>query len=295
MEELLDNVYSTDTQGQVYKGIETYVKVLNKVWILKPIGLLMYLPFIRFIGAKLYGYIAEHRIRYGCTAESCEAIPYQENFIERKDEEIKILQNLNLQEIKVFVIASFIVFFTISQLIILQKSPLIKIAYAKIHMPLVISESLEYLARGTQYILYPITGFESHGVFMDAHFKDYSQIYNIYYLNKNNDEVSLSLIKDNGLVDWMNTSRQWRYWTFSTIGSNKGIQTFNPNIERIIHFWAYKNNIDLHNAQFKLKLKEIDVIFTWEKDLLKNNMQKPWKEAGILGWKEGIFYANLRY
>lgn len=128
---------------------------------------------------------------------------------------------------------------------------------------------------------------------MDHHFKNYTNIYNIYYINSKNQEMRLPLMRENGLVDWMNTSRQWRYWTFSTVGSNGDIRNVYPNLERIIAFWSHKNNIDMKNAKFRLKVKPIKVVYKWEKNLLKNNMNAPWKNAGTLGWKNGKFYANI--
>ncbi|KLE03685.1 DCC1-like thiol-disulfide oxidoreductase family protein [Aliarcobacter butzleri] len=293
MQELLDNVYSVDNKNSVLIGIDTYVKVLNKVWIFKPIGLLLYLPFIKSIGARIYGFIAKHRITYGCTEDSCNMPLYENIYIQKDDSKIKILQNLDLKTIKIFFVAFFIAFFALSQLIIMQNAPLPQKIYKKIGLPESIQKMFINIASQAQYILYPITGFESHGVFMDHHFKNYTNIYSIYYINSNNQEVRLPLIRDNGLVDWMNTSRQWRYWTFSTIGTTGYIENINPNLERIIAFWAYKNGIDINDATFLIKRKQIKVVYEWEKDLLKNNMKAPWEDAGIIGWKNGVFFTNI--
>lgn len=154
MQELLDNVYSTDNKNNVYSGIDTYVKVLNKVWILKPIGVLLYMPFIKSIGAKIYGYVAAHRITYGCTEESCSMAPIGSVYVEQDDSKVKILQNLDLKTIKVFSLAFFISFFAISQLVIIQKAPLIQKMYESVGMPELFLKGTKYIAGGgTNYFI----------------------------------------------------------------------------------------------------------------------------------------------
>lgn len=292
-QQLLDNVYSVDNKNKIYTGIDTYIRVLNKVWIFKPIGFLLYIPFVKSVGVKIYGYVAKHRITYGCTKDTCSTGLYTSNYIERDDSKLKILQNLDLKTVKVFFIAFFIAFFVVSQLIIMQNAPLIQKIYDKIGLPNEVKKELINLSSTIQSILYPITGFEGHGVFLDYHFKDYTSIYNIYYIDKNNNEVILPIMRENGLVDWMNTGRQWRYWTFSTIAASGGNPlNMQSNLKKFIYFWAYKNNVDIKNSKFILKRKEIKVSNQWEKDLLKNNLESPWKEIGILYFIEGVSFTN---
>lgn len=291
--ELLDNVYSTDKQGRVYSGINTYVKVLNKVWILKPIGVFLYVPFVKSIGAKVYGYIAEHRVTYGCTEDTCSMPITTNNYVEQDDSKVKILQNLDLKTVKVFFTAFFIGWLVISQLIMIQSSLLMNHIYSKMNVPEI---ALKYINGGANLyknIFYPFTGLSQHAVFMDYHFQNYNHTVAIAYQDKNANKIFLPMIDEKGHASWYNCGRQWVNYSFRVNNKNFSSEQYIDGVKKYIYFWAYKNNIDLTNATFEVKYKYNEVPYKWEKDLLKIGLNKPWKEAGTLGWKNGEFFANV--
>lgn len=292
MQELLDNVYSVDIKGNIFSGIDTYVKVLNKVWIFKPLGLLLYIPFIKSIGAKIYGYIAKHRITYGCTEETCAMPNVSSMYVEQDDSEIKILQNLDLKTVKIFSTALFIFWLVFSQIIMIQSSLLMNHIYTKVNVP---ESILKYVNGGAslyKIIFYPFTGLSQHAVFMDYHFKNYNHTIAITYQDKNK-EVFLPIINEKGQASWYGTGRQWVNYSFRVSNKNFDAKQYAEGVQKYIYFWAYKNNINLTNAKFNVKYKYNEVPDEWEKDLLKNGLNKPWQEAGTLGWKDGEFYYDI--
>ena len=58
------------------------------------------------------------------------------------------------------------------------------------------------------------------------------------------------------------------------------VDKLKKGLKRYTIFWAYKNNIDLSKAEFKIIMKNVRAPFEWEKDLLKNNINSPWIEVG---------------
>ncbi len=292
MKDLLDNVYSLDENNNVYSGIDTYVQVLNKVWIFKPIGVFLYIPFIKSFGAKIYGYIAEHRITYGCTEESCSMPLQQKVYVESEDSKIKILQNLDLKKLKVFFVSIFIFWFISSQIIMIQSSLLMTHAYKTLGATETV---IKYIKGGVnlyKMVFYPFTGLSQHAVFMDYHFQNYNHTVAITY-DKNGKDIFLPIIDEKGQSSLYNSGRQWVNYSFRVSNKVFNVKQYNKGIQKYIYFWAHKNNIDLVNAKFNIKYKYNEVPYKWEKDLLKNALKKPWKNAGSLGWKDGVFYSNV--
>ncbi len=68
---------------------------------------------------------------------------------------------------------------------------------------------------------------------------------------------------------------------------NKGVRDFTA-------FWAYKNNINLDDAKFLIKVKKIDTPNGWEKDFLNKQIAKPWIDGGFVEWKNKEFISNIK-
>lgn len=292
IQELLDNVYSVDKYHNVYSGIDTYVKVLNLVWVFKPVGIFLYIPFVKAIGARIYGYIAQHRVTYGCTEDSCNMPILTSAYQEQDDTKIKILQNMDLKTIKVFFMSIFVAWFVLSQFVMIQRSQLMDHVYEKLNVPDSIVHTMDRFGAYYKAVFYPFTGLSAHAVFMDGHFKNYNHTVAIVY-KSGNKEIFLPIIDENGQASWYNSGRQWVNYSFRVSNRNFDHDRYIKGIKKYIYFWAHKNNIDLKNSIFVVKYKYNAVPYKWEKDLLKNALTKPWKEAGTLGWKNGKFFADI--
>lgn len=292
LKELLDNVYSIDNKNTIHSGINTYVKVLNKVWVFKPIGFLLYIPFFKLIGAKIYGYIAQHRVTYGCAKDTCSMPIAVNTYSEQDDSKIKILQNLDLKTIKISLTALFIGWLVISQFMMIQSSLLMNHIYTKLN----VSENiLKYVNEGANLyknVFYPFIGLSQHAVFMDYHFENYNHTVALAYQDKNK-EVFLPMIDEKGQASWYDNGRQWVNYSFRVSNKTFDVNQYGEEVKKYIYFWAYKNNIDLTNATFNVKYKYNEVPYEWKKDVLKNGLNKPWKEGGTIGWKDGKFYSNI--
>lgn len=141
-------------------------------------------------------------------------------------------------------------------------------------------------------IFYPFTGLSQHAVFMDNHFQNYNHTVAITYFDGKED-IFLPIIDEKGQASWYDSGRQWPNYSFRVNNKDFNSKQYSNGIKKYIYFWAYKNNIDLNNATFKVKYKYNEVPYKWEKDLLKKGLNKPLQEAGTLGWKNGEFFANI--
>lgn len=126
-------------------------------------------------------------------------------------------------------------------------------------------------------------GICEHPVFMDDHFKGYTNVYGLKYKNKFLPILNEKGMPDNYLTGGVYVNWLWRvnkpYVTENTYSLKKGLMDYSS-------FWAHRNEIDLSLKQeFEIVRKKVNVSFKWEKDLLRKNMDSPWEKAGILIWE----------
>lgn len=288
--ELVENVYSVDSHKKVFFGINTYKELFLRVWVFKPFGLLLYLPPILWLGKKAYTYTAKNRIRSGCTEENCH-ISFSNLRKPIDIDSIKILNNLSVRQVFSAGIGLFIIFLMVSQFILIQKSYLMQRLYRSIGFDSVTISNLSY---SYQKLVFPYTGLQAHVIFLDFHFNGYNKILRVAYENEDGTLTFLPIIQENGQASYYNTGRQWAYWTFRCSDPRFPLALFQTRVSRYLLFWGGKNNIDLKNSKFRLYVKHVKVPSHWEKDVLKNNLEAPWKTFGVIGWNEGKQYMNLK-
>lgn len=276
--ELLDNVYSLDYYGNVYSGLDTYKQVLKRLPVFYVLWLLSKLPFVQFVGERIYRFIADNRNTERCTDQSCgiEIVTTPE-----KRDNVKVLRNLTMRDLKKYSILSvFIMLFSVQSLITISticgRFPVINeftvTRYYLKGISLISNKSRE------------LFGVTKHGVFMDSHFNDYNHILSIYYINDKNEEIRLPIIKTDGSPDWYIYGGNWIKWTFRTMSPNVNMEHLQDGIMDFTAFWAHKNNISLEDAVFMLKVKRIDSCKEWKLDFNKNQSNKPWIDAGHVQW-----------
>jgi len=280
---LLNDIHAVSQSGNVYSGVDTYIQILSKIWYFKPISLILRLPGIKHIAKNIYAYIAKNRNTERCTEESCGYNPPP--II--KDEQFKILNNFTLNDLKFLNIKYILFLFVILQSLIISDSPLIsKIWYTEgEEMPL-IKKITSKVSRYAIGVGKPLFGITSHNVFIDRlHFNGYNHIIAFVYVDENNNETFLPYIDENGQPDIYNYGTNWRKVSFDTNSPFITKKRLYPGVRDLTAFWAHKNNIDLNNAKFLIKVKKIDTPTGWEKDFLNRQIAKPWIDGGYVLWK----------
>ena len=216
---------------------------------------------------------------------------YVNNFysakLHNKEKDLPKHNNYQYNLIYVFIIYCFL-----SQSLCLLNTPLTNIAFHKIEL-LNISQKTYSLFQPITTLNKVLLGITNHDVFLDVHFTNYNHIIAVTYLDKNGQEEWLPIITKSGQVSYFNTGKQWAKWTWRVNNPHINQQTLINGIERFTAFWAGKNNINLKDATFYIKVKKIDTANKWEKDFLRKQMAKPWINAGKVKWENQQFSASI--
>jgi predicted DCC family thiol-disulfide oxidoreductase YuxK len=289
---LLDDIHSIDKHNNVYLGVDTYIQVFKRIFYLYPLYLILKIPGIYHIAKRIYSYIALNRDTERCTEENCgynpPSIP--------NDNEIKILQNLTLYDLKGKLIINFIIILTLLQIGILYKSWTFDFLkettnFKNSKIDKIISTTVSAYSTVTKIAF----GITAHPVFSDKiHFTNYNHIIEVVYIDKKKKEIWLPIIDKNGQPDFYIYGSNWVNWTFRVDKIEVDMNQLEKGVERYSAFWAHKNNIDLNDATFLIKVKKIESIDKWEKDFLNKQIAKPWIDGGYIEWKNKEFKPHIK-
>ena len=289
---LLDDIYSVDTKGKIYSGVNTYIQVLKRIFYLFPLAILLQLPGIYQIAKKIYGYVAKNRSTERCTEENCGYNPP----MVPNDNDIKLLNNFTFLDLKFNTLTFILRFIVIIQLIIIFRSLVITEIKDSIGFKGTKTDKyISQLSYNIDSVTKKFLGSTAHPVFMDFHFNKYNHIIALVYIDKNNKEHWLPIIDKNGQPDYYIYGSNWVNWTFRVNSTKIEDAKLNSGIERYTAFWAKKNRItDLSEARFEVRVKKIDIPKGWEKDFLNKQIAKPWIDGGYVEWKDKKFISHIK-
>ncbi len=287
---LLDDIHSI-RKDKVYTGLDTYIQVLDSMVYTKPLSWLIRLPGIYNLGKAIYGFVAKNRNTERCTEDNC---GYTPPVLPVKDEKMKILQSFTLRDLKVSAITYGLSILVILQVIVSYNSPLNKNIRQKIHFEkTIINKQLELISKKVEKQTKPLLGITGHGVFMDYHFSEYNHVIAVVYKDKNNQEKWLPIIDQDGTPGDYLFGPTWTKWSFRVCHNKINQTNLEKGIRDFTAFWAYKNGVNLQDANFIIKVKNIDTPTTWKKDFLKDQMEKPWQDVGIANWRNNQFSIDI--
>jgi len=263
---LLDDIHSIKN-GKVYKGLDTYIQVLNSMIYTKPLSWLLRLPGIYHLGKVVYA----------------------------KEEELKLLHNFTLKDLKIKIITISVFALCILQLTISYNSDLNVDIRQKIGVEdNKFNKKIERTAKSIESIGQTYMGITHHAVFMDYHFSEYNHIIALTHIDKNTkQEIWLPIVNKNGTPGKYQVGPIWCKWSFRVNGNTIDQNNLEKGIRDFTAFWAYKNGADLNDATFTIKVKKIDTPKSWEKDFLKKQMQKPWKDVGTARWRDKEYFIDI--
>lgn len=128
-------------------------------------------------------------------------------------------------------------------------------------------------------------GITKHPVFMDNHFKGYKNVYTLKYKGD-----FLPLLNEKGMPEKYISGGTWVNWSWRVNGPYVDEKNYllRNGLIKYSSFWIYENDLNnLKKIEFDIVKKDIKVSFEWEKDLLKKNIEAPWKNVGKLIWSNG--------
>jgi hypothetical protein len=291
LDSLLVGAFSVDFNGNVYKGFDTYLQVLKRIFYLYPLSILLRIPGIYHIAKSLFNYTNSVENAHECKEENS---IYNSDRLPNNNQ-IKIFKNLTLLDLKYKFIINILLFLTILQIGLLYKTWLVSdmekgMGFKESRIDTLITKIIDsYSTISKNYF-----GLTNHPVFTnEIHFNKYNHIIAICYLDKNNNEKWLPIIDKNGQPDFYIYGQNWVNWTFRVNQKYINPKVLNNGIQRYTAFWSRKNNISLKNAKFLIKVKKIDSPKNWEKDFLNKQIAKPWIDGGYIEWKDNTFVSNI--
>jgi predicted DCC family thiol-disulfide oxidoreductase YuxK len=289
---LLNDIYSVDSKGKVYNGIDTYIQILSRIWYFIPFSLLLRLPGIYSITKRIYSYVAKNRTSVRCTDDNCGYnVPVFSN-----PDNLKILQNVTLFDIKRISWKYFLGFAILIQAMLITHSW----SFEKMREGLNIKNSsldIYYMnvTNGIGKLTKTFLGLTEHQVFTDRiHFDNYNHIVSVIYVDRNGHEKWLPIIDKNGQPDLYIYGSNWVNWTFRVNGMTVNQNILSEGVKRYTAFWAKKNKVNLKDAKFLIKVKKVVAPKKWEKDFLNKQIAKPWIDGGYVEWKDNKFTSNIK-
>ena len=291
-EELLDNIYSITKKGKILIGVNAYRFILLRTPLLFFIGLLMYIPPFSIIARSVYSKIALNRNTERCTEDNCGYTP--PNFPQEIDN-IKILKDFSIKDLKIKVISFGVLALLIFQLNVTYNSLLINNAKEKIGFSETsFGSSVDIPSRSIYKLTSVFLGITSHAVFMDAHMDDYNHIIAVQALLPNGDKQFIPLINENGQPEYYNYSFNWVKYTFRVSSPEIDQAVLSSGLRDFSAFWLHKNNLENNNIKFNILVKKIDSPENWSHDFLNIQIKKPWIDAGYIIWDNKIFSSHIK-
>ena len=265
LETLLSTMHAVDIKGKVLTGVNVYKKAFMYMPVFSIAGVLMYIPGISHLASRIYNYISVNRKVERCNADNCGFLPAPQ----KKDKDQMMLShNFKFKDTKIAGLVLFLFGVVFLQVIGHFNRPFSSDLANTIHAKICAASC-------------KLLGVTEHGVFMDGHFAGFDKVFTVSY----NDEL-LPFYTENGMPDFYLRGGTWVYFNFRVNKGGRNIQhpKLKKGFERYVTYWAYKNNISLDKAKFKLLKKEIYLPSEWEPNVLRDNLKRPWQEIGEMIW-----------
>lgn len=282
--DLVGNVYGVDKKGRVYIGYNCFVGLLKRLIYTYPLGLLLSLPVISFLGKKCYVYIAENLLTERCEIKNCSTPVFLVPVSENQDVLIKGWNRLNLSKLS----WKFIVLvLLLAQVQTIYYSPFVQKNFP---MGQSLNKVTDIFHDNTKSFFRHYLGITSHNVFLYQHFKGFNHLFKITYI-KNNKEVLVPLYDDNGQPSKYTSGIIWRNLSFNVVTPVVHKEQLESGLKPYLLFFKDDNKIKSSELDFKIYVKEIEVTDHWQKDFLRKQMMKPWVLIGEykLNNNKGVF------
>jgi predicted DCC family thiol-disulfide oxidoreductase YuxK len=288
--ELLNDVFSINKNGQVNRGIDTYIQAFWAMGYLIPLSLFLRLPGVYHAMSKVYSVVAQNRTTERCTDEVC-GVPT----LLEPHQSPQLFKNITARDIQVQLVAIGLVAAVVMQLAVSYQSPLPQkwirqSGLRQTSVGKVLHTKTQQLKRYSREMF----GITNHGVFMDSHFRGYRHVIAVTYKDKSGKETFLPIIDENGMPGPYIYGFNWVKWTFRVNGPRVKPHLLEAGVRDFTAFWARKKGVSLKNAVFNIKVKKIDLPKTWRKDYLRDQLQKPWQDGGYIRWKNKKFYSAIK-
>ncbi|WP_151736817.1 DCC1-like thiol-disulfide oxidoreductase family protein [Paenibacillus tengchongensis] len=268
--DLLHDIYAVEKGTKLHKGVDTYAAILRSMGWTFPAGLLLGLPPVHGIAARIYGAVAARRkLEGGCTDSTCGI-----GIAAPPEQAASVLAG------KIWPAGTFLLLWGISFIVLSFGTPF----YGKY----ITGEdsrttaALRDTAAVYKRITYPVLGWSNHGVYTESHFEDYRFQTRLVYVN--GDAVTaLPIMDGSGFSRAYMVGRQWDHWAYATAHPGLPFEQASRSMLDYAAFWAERSGVDLAfgNGRIEIQRKPLEVSMDeFRPGLLKANMAQPWTRVG---------------
>ena len=286
---LLEDLYAIDDQHQVYAGGETYIQILIKMRYTALIGLILSLPIIKQIALNKYRVIADSRTRLNCDIDCLITPKLEDNTLYHS-----LFECYANQKPKAFSrkLAKVLI-----AIVVLQLNSTIHYGlFYRLNLPIKNAAISGLIAEASNtLIMVSLTflGITPHALYVHDHFAGYDHILAITYKDKNGDEQWLPFVNEQGRLlapNWGRVHSMWANIAVTPTIDNTRLKKF---IMKVTAFWGIKENLNINDTIFTIKLKKIDAPSYWVFDQLHQNFSAPWINIGTATWKNDLIHIDL--
>ncbi len=289
---LLKDIHVVSPSGKLYRGADAYAQVLTKIPLFFWLGWLMQIPGPKQIAGACYRAIADSRVTNRCTDDNC---GYAPPLIPSDSDAIKLTQTLTLGTLRVRLIAVGIFLLLMLQLNSTYNS------YAVNALKQHIGWDKTGIERRIQSYTQPIRdvskvfwGIKGHNVFLDAHFQGYNHVIAVEYIDPHgNQNIWLPITEYSGMPGEYQVGPIWTRWAFRVNGTRMRDDYLQRGFRDFTAYWIGKTNHSFKDARFRIWVKHIDTPLAWEYNFLRNQLAKPWHDAGTARWLDKQFSMDI--
>lgn len=287
-EHLLKDIYALDASGRLYQGLDTYIRILRAMVYPAPLAWLMQFPGFYQIGKAVYRRIADNRARIVCDMSCAPPAPRPEDDLLAR----YLAQKIGTPRQMAGRIAKFLVL-----VILLQLNSTIHfgIVYRlnEGHATSEAGQVLEAASNAVLLLSHTFLGITPHALYMHDHFQGYNQILGITYRDAQGQERWLPFINEGGRIVAPNWGRIQSMWANVAVTRHINPKRLEKGLMRVTAFWGHEVGLDLNQADFTIKLKEIRVPMDWEAGLRGYNLAQAWRDVGTVSWRLGAMQPAI--
>ena len=281
-QQLLRDLYAVDSHGRCYAGVATYAQILIAMGYPALLGYGLKLPLIFNWACQRYRAIADSRVRMDCDSQ-CETTPrpsvaqtwYQRLFVveagvptRRTCHRLsKVMLVLIVLQLNCSVHYGLLYRFKVDT----HQSPL--------------TSALTAMSNAVLMVSHTFLGITPHALYLHDHFEGYERLLAITYLDREGQEQWLPFVNPQGRLLAPNWGRVHSMWANIAVTPHIDALRLKKGIMRVTAFWGHNRQLVLNDTRFLIKMKSIQVPFSWEKGLRNRNLSGEWQTIGSAQWQ----------
>jgi predicted DCC family thiol-disulfide oxidoreductase YuxK len=267
---LIEQLHVVDADGRIQAGVGAYAVILRAMGWPRPIGWLLRVPPVRTSACAVYDRVAARRHRDGGRTDVGRALSATAS------REFAVPDGLPYLPARASA-GALLALWLLSVGVIAFVSP-----FAEQHLPLDPSlvQRVQSYARRYKDLVYPLTGFSQHGVFMDSHFRGYTSE-TMLVLRQGEKETLVPFILPSGEVGPYNWGRSWVLWTFRAVHPGLARDSVQRSVARWVAYWASREMVDIRQGELQIRRRHLDVsLDRWQPHMGERNRGQRWWIVG---------------